>query len=165
MKTRVVLKRRNLNWGFDAMEGLLNLRSLFPGDSEMARRMLEFDWSLTDFGSPERWPENLKVAVSICLSSRFPVLLWWGPKFNVLYNDAFLPWLADEKHPRVLARPGIECWPEIWDIIGPMLQGVMATGTATWSEGKELNHNRRLPKEEVYITWTYGPISAQIEVR
>lgn len=142
------------------MEGSLNLRNLFPGDSEMARRMRELDWALTDFGPPERWPENLKVAVSICLPSRFPVLLWWGPEFNVLYNDAFLPWLTEEKHPRVLARPGIECWPEIWEIIGPMLQGVVATGTATWSEGKELYYNRRLPKEEVYITWTYAPILA-----
>ncbi|KAA6460376.1 response regulator [Acidobacteria bacterium AB60] len=142
------------------MEGSLNLTSVFPGSSEMARRMRELDWSLTDFGSPEYWPENLKVAVSMCLSSRFPVLLWWGPKLNVLYNDAYLPWLGREKHPRGLARPGIESWPEIWNTIGPMLQGVRATGTATWSEGKELYFNRKLLKEEVYITWTYAPIFA-----
>lgn len=142
------------------MEGSLNLKSLFPGDSEMARSMRELDWSLTDFGAPERWPENLRIAVSMCLPSRFPILLWRGPKFNVLYNDAYLPWLTEEKHPRVLARPGIECWPEIWDVIGPMLQSVLSTGTATWSEGKELYFNRKLPKEEVYITFTYAPILA-----
>lgn len=142
------------------MEGSLNLRSVFPGSSEMARRMRELDWSLTDLGSPEHWPENLRVAVSICLPSRFPVLLWWGPNLNLLYNDAYLPWLTEKKHPCALARPGIECWPEIWDTIGPMMQGVVATGTATWSEGKELYFNRKLLKEEVYITWTYAPIFA-----
>jgi hypothetical protein len=142
------------------MEGPLDLSSVFPGDSEMARRMRELDWSSTDFGLPQNWPENLRVAISLCLSSRFSVLLWWGPKCNLLYNDAFLPWLTEEKHPRVLARPGIECWPEMWDILAPMMQGVMTTGKATWSENEELYFNRKLPKEEVFITWTYAPILA-----
>jgi hypothetical protein len=136
------------------------LECLFPGDSEMAARMRALDWSVTDVGSPGTWPENLRVAVSICLPCRYPICLWWGKRLNFLYNDAFLPWLTTEKHPRVLGRPGIECWSEVWDVIGPMLDGVLATGKATWSEDKELYYNRLLPKEEVYITWTYAPILA-----
>jgi signal transduction histidine kinase/DNA-binding NarL/FixJ family response regulator len=136
------------------------LERLFPGDSEMAARMRAFDWSATDFGPPENWPENLRVAVSICLPCRFPIVIWWGKRFCLLYNDAHLPWLTAEKHPRVLGRPGIECWPEVWDSIGPMLESVLATGKATWSENSELYYNRRLPKEEVYCTWTYAPILA-----
>ena len=137
-----------------------HLERLFPGDSEMARRMRGLDWSATDFGPPEAWPENLRAAVSICLPCRFPIVIWWGKRFCLLYNDAHLPWLTAEKHPRVLGRPGIECWPEVWDSIGPMLESVLATGKATWSENSELYYNRRLPKEEVYITWTYAPILA-----
>ena len=38
------------------------LERLFPGDSEMARRMRALDWSATDFGPPETWPENLRVS-------------------------------------------------------------------------------------------------------
>jgi signal transduction histidine kinase/DNA-binding NarL/FixJ family response regulator len=136
------------------------LERLFPGDSEMAARMRMLDWSATDFGPPANWPENLRVAVSICLPCRFPIVIWWGTRFGLLYNDAHLPWLTAEKHPRVLGRPGIECWPEIWDSIGPMLESVLATGKATWSENSELYYNRRLPKEEVYVTWTYAPILA-----
>ena len=137
------------------------LERLFPGDSEMAARMRTLDWSATDFGPPANWPENLRVAVSICLPCRFPIVIWWGKRFCLLYNDAHLPMLTAEKHPRVLARPGIECWPEVWDLIGPMLESVLATGKATWSENSELYFNRRLPKEEVYITWTYAPILAE----
>ena len=114
------------------------LERLFPGDSEMARRMRELDWSATDFGPPANWPENLRVAVSICLPCRFPIVIWWGERFCLLYNDAYLPWLTAKKHPRVLGRPGIECWPELWDLIGPMLESVLATGKATWSEDAEL---------------------------
>jgi signal transduction histidine kinase/DNA-binding response OmpR family regulator len=126
----------------------------------MAARMRAFDWSASDFGPPEKWPENLRVAVSICLPCRFPIVIWWGPKFCLLYNDAYLPWLTEAKHPRVLGLPAIECWPEIWDAIGPMLEGVLSTGKATWSEAAELYFNRRLPKEEVYCTWTFAPILA-----
>jgi PAS domain S-box-containing protein len=136
------------------------LEPLFPGDSEMARRMRALDWSATDFGPPETWPENLRVAVSICLPCRFPIVIFWGPKLCLLYNDPYLPWLTAAKHPLVLGRPAIECWPEIWDVIVPMLEGVLATGKATWSENSELYFNRRLPREEVYITWTYAPILA-----
>ena len=133
---------------------------LFPGDSEMAGRMRTIDWSISDLGPPERWPENLRVAVRLCLTSRFPILLWWGPRLDLLYNDAYLTWLTEAKHPRVLGRPGYECWSEIWDIIGPMMAGVRSTGEATWSVDTELFFDRKVRKEEVYITWTYAPILA-----
>ena len=56
------------------------LRAIFPGESEMAEQMRAFDWAASDFGPVERWPENLRVAVRLCLTSRFPILLWWGPR-------------------------------------------------------------------------------------
>ena len=141
------------------MDNQVDLTRTFPGDSEMARRMREFDWSSTTFGPPQTWPENLRLAVSLCLPSRFPILLWWGPEFKVLYNDAYIPWLL-AKHPRVLARPGRECWSELWDTIGPMLEGVRTSGTATWSEEMQMYFVRKLPCEEVYMTFTYAPILA-----
>ena len=73
-------------------------------------------------------------AVSLCLTSRFPILIWWGPDLNVLYNDAYIPFLGGAKHPSSLGRPGREVWAEIWDTIGPMLEGVRRTGAATWSD-------------------------------
>src|SRR5689334_18920760 len=84
--------------------------TLFPGDSEMARRMRALDWSATDLSAPEEWPAHLRSAVQLCLTSRFPILLWWGPRFSILYNDAYIPFLGSAKHPRALGRPGEECW-------------------------------------------------------
>ncbi|MBY0522053.1 MAG: sensor histidine kinase, partial [Gemmataceae bacterium] len=133
---------------------------LFPGGSEMAGRMRAFDWPATDLGPPAGWPEHLRVALRLCLTSRFPILIWWGPAFTVLYNDAFSPFLGLARHPRFLGRPGREAWAEIWDTIGPMLEGVRETGRATGSDDIPFHFDRAVPREEVYARCTYGPILA-----
>jgi PAS domain S-box-containing protein len=133
------------------------LRSLFPGDSEMAARMRAFDWAATPLGNPSGWPVTFRTACRICLSSRFPMIVWWGPDLLFFYNDAYLPLLGDH-HP-ALARPGREVWTEIWHIIGPMLDGVLTTGVATWSEDLLLPMNRHGYWEETYWTYSYSPLN------
>ena len=105
--------------------------SLFAGGGEMGALMRSFDWSRTPLGPAERWPQSLRTAVSICLRSRFPILVWWGRDLVMLYNDAYRPILGQSKHPKALGRPGIELWPDVWDIIGSMLECVLETGEAT----------------------------------
>ncbi len=61
------------------------------GGEEMSRLIRERDWSQTSLGPIEPWPQSLKTSVSICLASRFPIVLYWGPECVVLYNDAW-PW-------------------------------------------------------------------------
>lgn len=135
-----------------------NLDPVFPGNSEMARRMRELDWSQTSLGDPQSWPSHLRSALSLCLTSRIPIVMYWGPDFNVLYNDAYISFLGTEKHPRFLGAPGHECWREIWPTIGPMLKSVVDTATATWSEDLLMYFARRLPAEEVYVRFSFGPI-------
>jgi signal transduction histidine kinase len=137
-----------------------NLERIFPGASELAQRMRALDWSKTDLSSPDRWPEHWRTAARLCLTSRIPVVMYWGAAFTVLYNDPYISFLGETKHPRFLGRPGRECWSEIWDTIGPMLQSVDATGEATWSEDLLMFFARRLPLEEVYARFTFGPLMA-----
>ena len=49
-------------------------------------------------------------------------------------------------------------WPEIWHIIGPMLDGVVKEGRATWSEDQFLPLERHGYPEECYFTFSYSPI-------
>jgi hypothetical protein len=86
------------------------LRRIFPGDSELAGRMGAFGWSTTPLGWPDTWPENLRVAVALCLTSRFPPFVWWGPALTMLYNDADVSFLGKAKHPAMLGRSGREAW-------------------------------------------------------
>jgi PAS domain S-box-containing protein len=144
---------------FDSLSNR-DLERFFPGDSELAARMRALDWSQTDLGSPQTWSESLRVAVSLCVTSRIPIVMYWGTNFTVLYNDAYISFLGETKHPRYLGQPGQECWQEIWDTIGPMLKSVYATGNATLSEDVRMFFARRLPLEEVYVRFTFGPILA-----
>jgi signal transduction histidine kinase len=134
--------------------------TLFLGESELARRMRSLDWSATDLRAPQTWPEHWKAATRLCLTSRIPVVMYLGPSFTVLYNDPYISFLGAAKHPRSLGRPGQEVWREIWDTIGPMLKSVYATGKATWSEDVLMFFARKLPLEEVYVRFTFGPIFA-----
>src|SRR5690348_17578023 len=108
------------------------------GGGEMGRLMRELDWSATPVGSVETWPQSLRTAVSICLASRFPIIVFWGPNLIQFYNDAYRPILGTIKHPSSLGQCAQDCWPEIWDVIGPMLHGVITDGTSTWSENQLL---------------------------
>ena len=130
------------------------------GGGEMGALMRAHDWTQSPLGPPAQWPDSLKMAVSICLNSRFPMVLWWGPEFIMLYNDAWRPILGAAKHPKGLGRPGIETWPEIWDIIGEQLGGVLKRGEATWSEDLLLAVDRYGYVEEAYFTYSYSPIKA-----
>ncbi len=127
------------------------------GGGEMGARVREMDWSKTPLGPISKWPQSLKTSVSICLSSRFPMLIWWGPKLVKIYNDAYRP-LIGSKHPWALGSPGREVWPEIWSVIGSMLNQVMEHGEATVSENLLLLLEREGYGEECYFSFSYSPI-------
>ena len=133
--------------------------SFLKGGGEMGERMRVFDWSSSPVGPATEWPASLKTAVSICIGSRYPIVLWWGqPAYTMFYNDGYVPILGVTKHPGWLGRSGQECWKEIWSTVGPMLDSVFATGVATWSEDLLLVMDRNLPREETYFTFSYSPI-------
>lgn len=131
--------------------------TIFVGNSEMAMLMRSVDWSQTLLGSISTWTSSLKTAVSICLNSHFPMVIWWGKDLVLLYNDAWRPILGI-KHPKALGRPGQEVWSEIWDIIGVQLHSVLETAQATSSDDMLLLVDRYGYTEEAYFTYSYSPI-------
>ncbi len=92
------------------------------------------------------------------LANRFPHVLWWGPHFIQFYNDPYRPVLG-EKHPgRALGVPAYECWPEIWHVIGPLIERPLRGGPATWDEDITLEINRHGFFEESHFTIAYSPV-------
>ena len=95
--------------------------------------------------------------VSLLLANRFPLLLWWGPQYIQIYNDSYRPVLGT-KHPTSLGQPAAECWPEIWNVIGPLIDTPFDGGPSTWMEDIELEVNRHGFFEETHFTIAYSPV-------
>jgi len=128
------------------------------GRSEMAARTLSFDWSTTSLGPAERWPAALKSALSIVLNSHQPMFIWWGPDLIQFYNDAYRTTMGPERHPSALGQRGRDCWQEIWPIIGPQIESIMAGGPPTWHEDQLVPVTRHGARQDVWWTYGYSPI-------
>src|SRR5215831_16488967 len=131
------------------------------GGGELGADMRRKDWAATPLGDAGWWPQSLRTSVSICLNSRMPVLVWWGRDLLMLYNDAYRQ-IIGAKHPASLGQPGRECWPEIWHVIGPMLEAVLSRGESTFSEDLMLPLERKGFPEECYFTFSYSPIRDEL---
>jgi len=134
--------------------------SLLVGGGEMGALVRSHDWSRTELGPIETWPRSLLTAVDVCLNSRFPMVVFWGPSLITLYNDAYRPSFGS-KHPRVLGAPASTLWPEAWHLLGPMMEQVVQSGVPTWSEDQFLLMDRHGFIEETYWTFSYSPIRGE----
>jgi PAS domain S-box-containing protein len=128
------------------------------GVGEMADLVRAFDWSGTPVGPVEAWPETLVTTVNMLLASRHPMFLWWGPDLIQFYNDGYRPSIRSDKHPSAIGQRGIDCWPEIWHIIGPQIDAVMSRGESTWNTNQLVPINRNGKLEEVFWTYSYSPV-------
>jgi signal transduction histidine kinase/DNA-binding response OmpR family regulator len=127
------------------------------GDGEMADRIRAFDWSNSPLGARETWPAALRATLGVMLANRFPLLLWWGPDYISIYNDAYVPILG-KKHPEALGLPVRECWSEIWNILKPLIDTPYNGGPSTWIEDFELHIHRLGRPEETHFTVAYSPV-------
>src|SRR5215470_13142726 len=130
--------------------------SLHAG-SEMGELVRLLDWSATPLGSPDTWSVALRTTVRILLANGFPQLLWWGPEYISIYNDAYRPILG-RKHPWALGKPVRECWSEIWHILKPLIDTPFNGGPSTWLEDIELEIHRAGFTEETHFTIAYSPV-------
>jgi len=127
------------------------------GGGEMGERIRALDWSQTPLGPADQWPQSLRTAVRIALNSRYPMFVWWGPQLTKFYNDAYIPILG-ARHPEALGMAASDIWREIWDVLGPQVEGVMQRGESTWNSQALLVMERNGYTEETYFTFSYSPI-------
>ena len=120
--------------------------------------MRAHDWANSSLGSPDTWPQALRTAVRILLNTGHPMYIFWGKDGACLYNDAYRQSIGPERHPGSLGRPAREVWDEIWDIIGPQFEQVMAGRGATWHENHLVPITRNGRREDVYWTYSYSPL-------
>jgi PAS domain S-box-containing protein len=124
----------------------------------MGALMRAHNWASSPLGAPDQWPQSLRTAVRILLNTNHPMFIFWGVELTQFYNDAYSRTMGPERHPSALGARGRDCWAEIWPIIGPDIDQVMAGGSATWHEDRLVPVTRHGHLEQVYWTYGFSPI-------
>src|SRR3954451_23886940 len=133
------------------------LRTAFDRGGEMGGRMRELDWTTTALGEPQHWPAELRHAVARMLASRAQIVLFWGPQYCALYNDAYIATMGG-KHPGFIGRPGAEMWAEAWGVLRELFDGVVGKDTSFWASDHPFMLERYGFLEETYFDISYDPI-------
>jgi PAS domain S-box-containing protein len=106
---------------------------LFEGPGEVRALARTLDWGATPLGWPDTWSPALRIVTRAMLDAPFPICLWCGREYALVYNDAYRRVLA-AKHPAALGRPGSQVWAEIWGEIEWQFAQVRGGGAPTYFE-------------------------------
>jgi PAS domain S-box-containing protein len=131
--------------------------AFLSGGGELGQLIRDFDWAAGPCGPPQTWPQNLRMALRIMLTSRQPMWIGWGDELTYFYNDPYKA-IIGGKHPWALGRPTSVVWREIWADIGPMLDTALRGDQGTYVESQLLIMERNGYPEETYYTFSYSPI-------
>ena len=129
----------------------------FPSGGEMGALICSLDWSKSGLGPISAWPTPLKATVRLMLPAKAQIVVFWGPEFVAVYNDAYAPTIGD-KHPRALGRPARESWTELWDDLEPLLGRVLETGETVFAKDRPFCIERHGYPESVYFDISYSPV-------
>jgi two-component sensor histidine kinase len=136
----------------------------FPFDrSEVGKLIRARDWSKTSLGPIDTWPTQLRAAVTLTLPAHAPIVLFWGPEFIALYNDAYAPTIG-ARHPSALGRPAREHGEEVWDELEPVLRGVRQTGKTVFGKDRPMCLRRDGHSERAYFDISYSAVRLETGV-
>ena len=123
----------------------------------MAELVREHDWSRTELGPLNCWPEALVAAVNLMLESPIPSTLYWGPGLAMIYNDGYRQFMG-QRHPEGLGQPLSVVWPEAWPVIRQTFQGVWATGLPVQNDEFLVPIEVDGAMEDFYWSYSLSPV-------
>lgn len=127
------------------------------GGGEIGELLRNGNSANSPLGSPSEWSPSLKTLMATVLPVKAQIVLFWGPQYVALYNDAYAPSIGD-KHPQALGRPAIENWAELWDDLEPLLRGVRETGETFAAKDRPFYIKRHGRGETVYFDVSYSAV-------
>ena len=133
------------------------IAGFLAGGGEMGRRMRALDWSLSPLGSPQGWSASLRTAVRILLTARQPMLLWWGERMALLYNDA-CKGIVGAHHPGVLGQPASAAWRELWERVGARVTAVARSNESAYDEAVPIAIDREAATAPTSFAISYSPV-------
>jgi len=125
----------------------------------MGKLIRSMDWSDSPLGPIEEWPQSLRTAVSLCLSSTFPILIAWGPHDIQIYNDAYRP-ICGAKHPQSMGEDFKICWATALPVVGDAFDRAHH-GEGTYIRDQRMFLDRYGYLEEAFMTFSFSPIRVE----
>jgi signal transduction histidine kinase len=131
-----------------------------PGTGEVSSLLKSALHQRSPLGPPTQWSHSLKTLMATTLPVQAQIVIFWGPHYVALYNDAYAPTIGD-KHPGALGRPAVEYWAELWDDLEPLLRGVRETGQTFSAKDRPFYIKRSDRGETVYFDVSYSAVREQ----
>ncbi len=128
----------------------------FLPDGEAGDLIRHKDWTSTGLGNPDQWPQSLKTVTSMLLMSPVPIVLLWGVKGIMIYNDAYSEFAGD-RHPRLLGAEVRKGWAEIADFNDNVMRVGLAGKTLAYKDQVLTLHRHGRP-EQVWMNLDYSPV-------
>ncbi|SEP97906.1 GAF domain-containing protein [Pseudomonas sp. NFACC02] len=128
----------------------------FLPPSKLGELIRHHDWSSSGLGAPALWPQSLKSVTSMLLASPVPIVLLWGVKGIMIYNDAYSIF-AGERHPRLLGSEVRKGWAEVAEFNDQVMRVGLAGQTLAYKD-QELTLYRHGHAEQVWMDLDYSPV-------
>ena len=129
---------------------------LFLHGGELGELIRRHDWTASGLGDPAGWPQSLKTVTAMLLASPVPIVLLWGEKGIMIYNDAYSGF-AGGRHPQLLGSEVRKGWPEVADFNDQVMRVGLAGQTLAYKD-QELTLHRNGRPEQVWMDLDYSPI-------
>lgn len=129
---------------------------LFLHGGELGELIRHHDWTASGLCAPANWPQSLKTITAMLLASPVPLVLLWGEKGIMIYNDAYSVF-AGERHPFLLGSEVRKGWPEVADFNDHVMRTGLAGGTLAYKDQELTLHRSGLP-EQVWMDLDYSPV-------
>ena len=130
--------------------------NFLKGGGQTGALIAAFDWSRTSLGPLSHWPVYIKVATSLMLRSQVPIVMLWGERGVMIYNDAYADFAA-ARHPALLGSDVREGWPEVASFNDNVMKVGLAGGTLDFQD-QELTLYRNGRPEQVWMNLNYSPL-------
>ncbi|HVY90943.1 MAG TPA: HWE histidine kinase domain-containing protein [Hyphomonadaceae bacterium] len=133
--------------------------STFPvSGGELGRLIRQFDWSKTELGPIDQWPQSLKSATDVVLQAPLPLVMLWGPNGIMIYNDGYAEFAAD-RHPGLLGSKVLEGWPEAADLNRRVLDTCYHAGdTLTFKDLPLTLYRNKGQPDNLWVDLNYFPV-------
>jgi PAS domain S-box-containing protein len=126
------------------------------GKGQMLSMINAYDWSSTAVGPIRSWPETLRAAIRLMLSSPVPMVMLMGPRGVMIYNDGYSIF-AGQRHPELLGSPVLEGWPEVADLNRRVMEAGFAGETLSFEDQELVLWRNEMP-ERLYLDLEYSPV-------